>query len=287
MGRAVGSLFTDQIFCQATAYKATSRAGLLRGLNTSLGEMTVLPPASWDPNTRLEPRRNTPTLEARLAHRSAIKERQKQYDEDDGYLEQVEEEEEDFKLKKEVDHGSEEELQFTGRLFGGLVADIRRKLPWYRSDFTDALNIQTLASIIYIYLATVTKAITFGGFLSDITEGRQGVLESFLGHLIAGGMFCMFGGQPLTVLGCTGPVLIFEKILVHFCEDYEINYLTMRLWIGLWSTLFCLIIVALDLSAIVRYFTRFTEEAFAALVGIIFIVESLKKLFSEFRLIIN
>ena len=63
--------------------------------------------------------------------------------EDDGYLEQVEEEEEeDFKLKKEVDHGSDEELQFTGRLFGGLVADVRRKLPWYRSDFTDALNIQ-------------------------------------------------------------------------------------------------------------------------------------------------
>ena len=32
---------------------------------------------------------------------------------------------------------------------------------------------------------------------------------------------------------------------------------------------------------IFRYFTRFTEEAFAALVGIIFIVESLKKLFSQ------
>ena len=31
-----------------------------------------------------------------------------------------------------------------------------------------------------------------------------------------------------------------------------------------------------------RYFTRFTEEAFASLVGIIFIVESLKKIFSEF-----
>ena len=30
-----------------------------------------------------------------------------------------------------------------------------------------------------------------------------------------------------------------------------------------------------------RYFTRFTEEAFAALVGLIFIVESLKKLFSK------
>ena len=79
------------------------------------------------------------------------------------------------------------------------------------------------------------------------------MLKSFLGHLLAGGIFCLFGGQPLTVLGCTGPVLIFEKILVHFCHDYGIYYLTMRLWIGLWATFFCLIIVALDLSAIVRF----------------------------------
>ena len=49
--------------------------------------------------------------------------------------------------------------------------------------------------------------------------------------------------------------------------------------------LFCLVIVATDASAFVRYFTRFTEEAFAALIGIIFIIESLKKLMSKCDLI--
>jgi hypothetical protein len=33
--------------------------------------------------------------------------------------------------------------------------------------------LQTIATILYIYLATVTKAITFGGFLGDITGGLQ------------------------------------------------------------------------------------------------------------------
>ena len=103
-----------------------------------------------------------------------------------------------------------------------------------------------------IIVATVTKAITFGGFLGDITDGLQGVLESFLGHLLAGGVFCLFAGQPLTVLGCTGPVLIFEKILMDFCNSYGFYYLTTRLWIGLWSSLFCIVIVAVDGSAIVR-----------------------------------
>ncbi|XP_059086438.1 electrogenic sodium bicarbonate cotransporter 1-like [Tigriopus californicus] len=172
------------------------------------------------------------------------------------------------------------ELLRTGRLFGGLILDVKRKIPWLKSDFTDALHMQTVASVIYIYLATITKAITFGGFLGDITDGQQGVLESFLGHALAGGMFCLLGGQPLTVLGCTGPVLIFEKILVGFCSGQGVDYLTFRLWVGLWTSLLCTVIVALDLSFIIQYFTRFSEESFAALIGIIFIVESLKKLFA-------
>ena len=47
-----------------------------------------------------------------------------------------------LKTKNDAGHDDEEGLQFTGRLFGGLMDDIRRKAPWYLSDFTDALNIQ-------------------------------------------------------------------------------------------------------------------------------------------------
>ena len=36
--------------------------------------------------------------------------------------------------------------------------------------------------------------------------------------------------------------------------------------------------VAFDLSALVRYITRFTEESFALLIALIFIVEAFKKL---------
>ena len=53
-----------------------------------------------------------------------------------------------------------------------------------------------------------------------------------------------------------------------------------RCWVGLWAALFLLIIVAFDLSALVRYITRFTEESFACLIAIIFIVESFKKLYA-------
>lgn len=250
LGRAVGSLMSDQLFCQLTAYKAAGVDQLLSGLEVYMSEMTVMPPFC-DPNIRMDPPKSVQTTQKRMVRRAEIKERMKR-DRDDDSGDDDDNEEDQLFNKEDTDHTEDDSLQFTGKLFGGLIADVKRKLPWFVSDFKDALSIQTLASIIYIYLATVTKAITFGGFLGDITDGLQGVLESFLGHLLAGGVFCLFAGQPLTVLGCTGPVLIFEKILMDFCTSYGFYYLTTRLWIGLWSAFFCIIIVAVDGSAIVR-----------------------------------
>ena len=57
-------------------------------------------------------------------------------------------------------------------------------------------------------------------------------------------------------------------------RENEIDFLSFRLWIGVWVALFLLLSVALDLSALIRYITRFTEESFAVLISVIFIYES-------------
>ncbi|RXN03768.1 electroneutral sodium bicarbonate exchanger 1-like isoform X1 [Labeo rohita] len=62
-------------------------------------------------------------------------------------------------------------------------------------------------------------------------------------------------------------------------RDYELSYLSLRTCIGLWTAFLCLILVATDASSLVCYITRFTEEAFAALICLIFIYEALEKLF--------
>ncbi|NWZ89112.1 S4A4 protein, partial [Nesospiza acunhae] len=172
------------------------------------------------------------------------------------------------------------ELERTGRLFGGLLRDIRRKAPWYGSDFSDALHPQCFSAVLYIYLATVTNAITFGGMLGDATANMQGVLESFLGTAFAGFIFCLFSGQPLTILSSTGPVLVFERLLFSFSQDHSLDYLEFRLWIGLWVAFFGVVLVATEASHLVGHFTRFTEEGFCALISLIFIYDSLKKMLS-------
>uniref|UniRef100_A0A8C0BZC1 Anion exchange protein n=1 Tax=Buteo japonicus TaxID=224669 RepID=A0A8C0BZC1_9AVES len=180
---------------------------------------------------------------------------------------------------KEEGHHAGPELERTGRLFGGLILDIQRKAPFFLSDFKDALSLQCLASILFLYCACMSPVITFGGLLGEATQGRISAIESLFGASLTGIAYSLFAGQPLTILGSTGPVLVFEKILFKFCRDYGLSYLSLRTSIGLWTAFLCIVLVATDASSLVCYITRFTEEAFAALICIIFIYEALEKLF--------
>ena len=57
----------------------------------------------------------------------------------------------------------------------------------------------------------------------------------------------------------------------------------MRVWIGVWMTVTALLIDAFEAVAIVKKFTRFTEEIFSTLVCFIFIYGAFDKLAGIFR----
>ncbi|XP_030231749.1 electroneutral sodium bicarbonate exchanger 1 [Gadus morhua] len=258
IGRSMATIMTDEIF-HDVAYKAKDRSDLLAGIDEFLDQVTVLPPGEWDPSIRIEPPKNVPSQEKRKTPGVS-----------NGSACPLEEE-----LQAEH-HGPE--LQRTGRLFGGLLLDIKRKAPFYLSDFRDGLSLQCVASFLFLYCACMSPVITFGGLLGEATEGQISAIESLLGASMTGVAYSLFAGQPLTILGSTGPVLVFEKILFKFCKDYGLSYLSLRTCIGLWTALLCLLLVATDASSLVCYITRFTEEAFAALICLIFIYEALEKL---------
>uniref|UniRef100_A0A8C2Q2F1 Anion exchange protein n=1 Tax=Cyprinus carpio TaxID=7962 RepID=A0A8C2Q2F1_CYPCA len=267
IGRAIATLMSDEVF-HDIAYKAKGRGDLLAGIDEFLDEVIVLPPGEWDPDIRIEPPKSIPSADKRKNFIAGGEGLQMNggapHDGSPG--------------GGGGGHAVGDELKFTGRFCGGLVLDVKRKLPFYASDFYDALNIQSLSAILFIYLGTVTNAITFGGLLGDATDNMQGVLESFVGTALAGAVFCLFAGQPLTILSSTGPVLVFERLLFNFSKDNQFDYLEFRLWIGLWSAFLCLVLVATDASFLVQYFTRFTEEGFSALISFIFIYDAFKKM---------
>ncbi|XP_067429560.1 electrogenic sodium bicarbonate cotransporter 4 isoform X5 [Thunnus thynnus] len=274
IGRAIATLMVDDLFSDV-AYKARDRDDLIAGVDEFLDEVIVLPPGEWDPKIRIEPPKKVPSADMR---KSVLNLNELgQMNGSAGGAAGGEDEE------LPAQHELGEELKFTGRIGGGLWLDIKRKMPFYCSDIYDGFHIQTISAVLFIYLGTVTNAITFGGLLGDATDNYQGVMESFLGTALAGTVFCVFGGQPLIILSSTGPILIFEKLLYEFSKNNGIDYMELRLWIGIHSCLQCFLLVLSDASYIIQYMTRFTEEGFSSLISFIFISDAIKKMVGSFK----
>uniref|UniRef100_A0A8C9ZKJ0 Anion exchange protein n=1 Tax=Sander lucioperca TaxID=283035 RepID=A0A8C9ZKJ0_SANLU len=264
IGRAIATLMVDDLFSDV-AYKARDREDLIAGVDEFLDEVIVLPPGEWDPKIRIEPPKKVPSSVLNLNELG-------QMNGSAGGAAGGEDTE--FPAPHELG----EELKFTGRFAGGLWLDIKRKAPWICSDIYDGFHIQSISAVVFIYLGCITNAITFGGLLGDATDNYQGVMESFLGTALAGTVFCAFSGQPLIILSSTGPILIFEKLLYEFSKSNGIDYMELRLWIGIHSCLQCFLLVVTDASYIIKYMTRFTEEGFSSLISFIFISDAIKKM---------
>lgn len=132
-------------------FRAKKRDHLLAGVDEFLDAVTVLPPGEWDPTIRIEPPAAIPSQEVRKRPPEKVK------------RDEIEDELEDEQKLRE-----ESGLSRSGKLFGGLVNDLKRKAPWYFSDFKDALSLQCIASWIFLYFACLSPIITFGGLLGKM-----------------------------------------------------------------------------------------------------------------------
>jgi len=171
-------------------------------------------------------------------------------------------------------------LTYSGRLFGGWAADIRRRLPYYASDFRDGLHSKSVASTLFLFFACLAPAVTFGGIMAELTGDHIGAVEMIVASAFCGIVFALFSGQPLVILGGTGPLLVYTWLLYVLCGQLGLDgyFLESRAWVGLWTALLLIVLAITDASCLMRFFTRFTDEIFAALISIIFIYAAVEAL---------
>jgi len=260
LGRAFGVLMSDELFRQI-AYKTKDNYEMKIAVSEYIHNATVLPPCSLDPNLRIEPSVVATMLQRRQKLRKL--------------LDPIHDEE---LAAPHHDHEEDPALKRTGKFAGGLIQDIRRKAKWYISDYTDSFNLSCVSTFCFMYFALLSPIVTFGGLLEEATHQRMAAMENLFSGAICGILYHMFSGQPLTIIGSTGPVLVFETIMFDMCTSFGWDYLSFRTWVNLWTAIFLLIVTVTDLSSMVKYITRFTEEAFAALIAFIFIYEAFTKL---------
>ncbi|XP_069178315.1 band 3 anion transport protein-like [Procambarus clarkii] len=165
-----------------------------------------------------------------------------------------------------------------GKPFYGLYRDIRDRYPKYPSDIIDGLNGQVLAATLFIFFAVLSPAITFGGMYNNLI----GVGESLLLSCVNGVIFAVFAAQPLLIIGPTGPLMVFDISLYNFAQANGLDFLSIRVWIGLWMVVIGLTVAAFEGIVIVKKITRFTEEIFASMICLIFLYEAVVKMVGIF-----
>ncbi|XP_011509967.1 anion exchange protein 3 isoform X2 [Homo sapiens] len=277
LGRSIATLMSDKLFHEA-AYQADDRQDLLSAISEFLDGSIVIPPSEVEGRDLL---RSVAAFQRELLRKRREREQTKvEMTTRGGYTAPGKE------LSLELG-GSEatpedDPLLRTGSVFGGLVRDVRRRYPHYPSDLRDALHSQCVAAVLFIYFAALSPAITFGGLLGEKTEGLMGVSELIVSTAVLGVLFSLLGAQPLLVVGFSGPLLVFEEAFFKFCRAQDLEYLTGRVWVGLWLVVFVLALVAAEGSFLVRYISPFTQEIFAFLISLIFIYETFYKLYKVF-----
>ncbi|NXR89287.1 B3AT protein, partial [Hypocryptadius cinnamomeus] len=258
IGRAIATMMSERVF-RRDAYLAEGRQELVRGVEDFLDASIVLPPTEA-PNEQLL--RALVPLQRELLRRR-------------------------YQPLERLHIG--DFLKDLGRLFGGLVRDIRRRYPKYLSDIKDALNPQCLAAVIFIYFAALSPAITFGGLLGNGGDRLGTLLGRGMSPQLGVGLGVSLPSPPShedAPGGLFPPIPVLRglcPLAPQFCSSNGLEYIVGRVWIGFWLILLVLVVVACEGSFLVRYLSRYTQEIFSFLISLIFIFETFSKLVTIFK----
>lgn len=169
--------------------------------------------------------------------------------------------------------------------FHGLRDDLRRRGPLYLSDWKEGLRFKTIPASLFMYFACLGPVVAFGGLTFALTGGSMGVLEFLLSSGATGMLYAVAAGQPLTFIAPTGLTLAFTTALYNFCKIANIAFLPAYAWVGIWTSAILLFASIANVSDLIKYCTRFTDDIFNSLIATNFLYEATRALIGAFFIV--
>lgn len=166
----------------------------------------------------------------------------------------------------------------------GMWHDVKRRAPYYWSDITDAWTYRTLASVVRMYFVNLLPAIAYTLEMYRRTGEFFGINEGLFSSALAAMVFSILGTQPLTIVGVTGLISLFNFTIYDIIEQYDVSiYPQFMAWVGIWTAIFHWLIAILNACDYMRYVTDFSSESFGLYVGIIYMIKGVEELVNEFE----
>ena len=171
--------------------------------------------------------------------------------------------------------------------FRGIRDDLAKRLPFYWSDYKDGIIgnkafSKTLSTTFFLYFSIILPAIAFGNLQDANTGGAINVEKVLIGQVLGGLVFSIFSGQPLVVVMTTAPLVLFTKIIIEVAKNLEYEFLPFFAMVGIWNSFFLIIYAIFNLSVLMKFSSRATEETFGNFISIALTVDAMKHLAKSF-----
>ncbi|CAG8288235.1 unnamed protein product [Penicillium olsonii] len=179
-------------------------------------------------------------------------------------------------------------------LFRGMVNDVKRRAPYYWSDWTDAWDYRVVPATIYMYFANILPALAFSLDMFEKTSQSYGVNEVLLASVLGAIVFALFAAQPLVIVGVTGeywfpisvntelmnigPITVFNYTVYDIIAPRGTPYLAFMCWIGIWSLIMHWVLAITNSCNGLTYVTRFSCDIFGFYVACIYLQKGIQVL---------
>lgn len=161
--------------------------------------------------------------------------------------------------------------------------DFKSRIPYYWSDIRDAWNYRVIPSTVFIFFTNLLPAIAFAQDMFNRTQDLYGVNEVLMSSAIAGVVFGLFSGQPLCIVGVTGPISIFSYTVFELIEDRNTPYLPFMCWIYLWSMVMHFIIALGNMVSFLRIISLYSCEVFGFFICVVYLQKGVAILNDQFH----
>jgi hypothetical protein len=136
-------------------------------------------------------------------------------------------------------------------------------------------NQKTVAVSLLLFISIIPPTLSFGSSYGKMSNGKMGAIETILATSWVGVAYSLIGGMPMCIIGSTGPALAIMTAIKNMSDSIDCEYLPFNAWVSIWVFIYTFICGFFDITRYVKLATRFTDEIFALLIVVIFIVKAL------------
>ncbi|CCF58047.1 hypothetical protein KAFR_0D03990 [Kazachstania africana CBS 2517] len=182
-----------------------------------------------------------------------------------------------------VDTGLKQKRRHFPPLGKGIYMDFKDRFPYYWQDWRDAWDYRVIPSLVETYFNNLLPAIAFAQDAFDRTDNLYGVNEILLASALGGVVFGLFAGQPLCIVGVTGPITIFNYTVYSIIKPLNANFFGFMFWICIWAMIFHLILAFTNAVSLLQYVTTFPCDIFGLFISVVYIQKGIQILGRQYK----